>query len=56
MNSKNPLPIRIALAFGGAVVATCLGGYAAVSWYRASQNERDALVHEWIDVFLNGGG
>ncbi len=54
MSSKNPLPLRIALAIVGAAVAGWLGGYAVVSWYRASQEERDELLRGWVDVFLGG--
>lgn len=54
MNSNNPLPLRIALAIGGACVAGWLGGYAVLSWYRASQDEREELVHGWMEVLIGG--
>lgn len=54
MNRNTPLPIRIALAIGGACVAGWLGGYAVLSWYRASQEERDELLRGWVDVMLGG--
>jgi hypothetical protein len=54
MNSKTPIPIRIALAIGGAAVAGWLGGYAVLSWYRASKDEREELMRDWVDVFLGG--
>lgn len=50
-----PLPLRLALAVGGAAVAGYLGAYAAWAWYRASQEEREQLVSEYLDVMLGGG-
>jgi hypothetical protein len=53
--NRYPLPLRIALAVGGAAVAGYLGVYAAWSWYRASKEEREQLVSEYFDVLLGGG-
>ncbi len=52
---RYPLPLRLALAIGGAAVAGYLGAYAVVSWYRASKEEREQRVSEYLDVMLGGG-